>query len=373
MSIPTTNHNNNTIITFLTITTSSIVLVSTCYYYYTNKYSTKKSNNKKILGVDIGGTNVKLGLCDLQSGKLDAVWNVGLVEPKSPESVAIQVRELLRGRDLHDVVGIGICCPGRVENNCATTLANFPVSWKEARLTDIFLQVLGLNSKKHCTMLALVNDAKAALLGEVWSGAGEGSKHVVLLTLGTGVGAGVMSNGVVLHGSTGMFGEIGHSIFAIDSPTPRYSSATGIYGITEEYCSARAIMTTWNSLLANTTTITTNTMNIPTSVNQIFELAHTQQDPFAMKVLDLYADHVGSLVINSARCYDPEIIVIAGGVVEAGDWFVEKIQQAAEKKQWTLAPPTFKIKKAVYGQWAGVVGAARAAVMSATTTTTNQQ
>ena len=190
--------------------------------------------NAYSIGVDLGGTNLRVAAID-SSGKIldrvseSAVYNGG------PEKVIIEIARIidkLRNRiGSNGLQGVGIGVPGYVDIDAGFILAatNLP-GFERYPIRDHIQAHLG-------TPIHLENDANAAALGEMWIGAGQGVKDLILLTLGTGIGGGIVSNGKVLHGSTGMAGELGHmTVFPDGNPC-----ACGNCGCLEKHASATAI------------------------------------------------------------------------------------------------------------------------------------
>lgn len=306
---------------------------------------------KLSLGVDVGGTCMKLALVSSEHGFLVDSVAVNLPESKSPADLLDQLvahtTSLLLKRNhvgFGDLEVVGVCCPGRVAgNNLVSSIANLP-ALENLPLGDLLRERIG-------RPVLVCNDAKAALMGEVWSGSGMRSDNVCMITLGTGVGAAVWADGRMVRGHTGMFGEAGHHIVMVDGGLE--SASTGVRGIAEEYCSARAVQSLYYAA---------------TSVNleakQILDLAALGKDEQALKSASVVADRIAALVVNCCRMYDPEVVVLGGGLANS-KLLVRLVEAALPGRTWTLAPPSFKLKPASHGTWAGAVGSVRLALREA--------
>jgi len=308
----------------------------------------RRRQRRLAIGVDFGGTALKVAVVQTRDGKFLSRQVVPVAPSRGPGDVVEQIVDAAKGvlADIggswEEVEALGVSCPGRVEKDVVSTVANLE-GWRDVPLGRL------LRERLHVDRVGVSNDAKAALEGEMWSGAAAGSEDVVMITLGTGVGGAVSSNGTVLQGSTGMLGEVGHHIICVDG---RLSESTGVRGIAEEYCSARALRRTW----AEFSSLPIESAPDP---REILERAERDPDSLAARVVSFTCNYIGVLVINVCRAYDPQYVVLGGGLSES-DWFVEQCRLAALRHQWTLAPPTFELVKAVHGNWAGVVGAVAA-------------
>lgn len=325
----------------------SVILASLLAFAVSYRKQCTAVTNKRqrvVLGVDFGGTAMKLALIDPHNGTILERKVVPIAPSRTPSDIVQQIFNaadsvLQQAQEKwSNVEGLGVCCPGRVENGVVTTVANLK-DWSDIPLEQLLRMKTGL------TRVHISNDANAALAGEMWSGAAAHFTSVVMITLGTGVGGAVACDGMILRGSTGMFGEIGHHIINVNG---RLSKATGVRGIAEEYCSARALKRTWIELSG---------LSPAPEPEQI--LKEAQDDPVSLsgRVAQFTFEHIGVLIINACRAYDPQCVILGGGLC-ANDWFLEECRRAADKQHWTLAPPTYSVVRAVHGNWAGVVGAA---------------
>jgi glucokinase len=257
---------------------------------------------------------------------------------------------LTKGKvDLGKVKGIGVGFPGPldVERGIVFNPPNLP-GWQEVYLKDIL-------EKEMKKPVVLENDANAAALGEYWKGAGRGTKSLVCLTLGTGVGGGVVLEGKVWHGSKGIAGEIGHMTLVKNGRR----CGCGNRGCLEAYGASRGIITTMQELLkkerlAPEKTITLETMG---------RWARTEKSPLgelARRAIREAAQSLGIAIANVANLLNPEIFVLSGGITNLGDYLFDPLREEVKKRALPKAVEGLKIVKAELGDNAGVIGAARA-------------
>ncbi|KAH9259239.1 hypothetical protein BASA81_002282 [Batrachochytrium salamandrivorans] len=311
---------------------------------------------KLSLGVDVGGTCMKLALVSSEHGFLVDSVAVNLPESKCPadllDRLVANTTSLLLKRNhvgFSDLEVVGVCCPGRVTGgNLVSSIANLP-NFENLLLGDLLGERIG-------RPVFVCNDAKSALMGEVWSGSGMRSDNVCMITLGTGVGAAVWADGRLVRGHTGMFGEAGHHIVMLNGGLE--SASTGVRGIAEEYCSAKAIQSLYYSAPC-TPPATATTVKL--EAKEILDLAALGKDEQALKSVSVVADRIAALVINCCRMYDPEVVVLGGGLANS-KLLVRLVEAAIPGRMWTLAPPSFKLKPASHGNWAGAVGSVNLAL-----------
>lgn len=304
---------------------------------------------KHSFGVDIGGTAMKLALVSSQHGFVVDSVVVNIDASKQPQDLIRQLLDnmtaLLLKRNkihFHDLQVMGVSCPGKITNrNIVSNVANL-VNWDNVHLATLLEKEIGVP-------VYVFNDAKSALMAEVWSGNGMKSNNVCMLTLGTGVGGAVFADGRILQGHTGMFGEVGHHIISINPSSARESN-TGVRGIAEEYCSVRALELTYQGdderLLAG----------------DILKQA-AEGNALAIEAVKSVADCVAVLIINCCRMYDPEVVILGGGMSNS-KLFVKEIEAAIPNRHWNLAPPSFIVKTASHANWAGAIGSVKLALMA---------
>jgi len=256
------------------------------------RYSPKARMSERaiFIGIDIGASAIKLGLFSLNEERR-LVCIAQEVDPCAPGSMtSTQLVQRMReiASDLvstvplacwRDVKGVGMAIPGRVEDGCVLNPANFPRFGPKVDLARETCECFEVATVRVC------NDANAALLGEMHFRVA--ADDCVLITLGSGVGAAVLSNGRLMTGSTGMFGEIGHTIVHFDA-NARVNKFTGVRGIVEEYASARAVQTTWTEMY-------------PALPYPGLAAVFAKQSAETCAVADFTIEHIAALVVNAAR------------------------------------------------------------------------
>lgn len=233
-------------------------------------------------------------------------------------------------------MGIGIGVPGPVDDVHVKRAVN--LGWSNFPLKSIIEQAL------HVPVV-LLNDANAAALGEFWKGTDVPLKDIVFITIGTGVGGGIIVNGQIINGHHSSGGEIGH--IPVVSPEKRVCGC-GNVNCLECYGSANGMVKTFNQL-ANRT--------IVSNAKEIFELLETG-DQFAQETLKITINYLAKAISGIVNTLDPEEIVIGGGVSEADQLFIVPLREALEKSVFPQIRESIQIRKASLGNDAGIYGAA---------------
>lgn len=311
----------------------------------------------KYVGVDIGGTNLKAGLVD-ESGELLATQKMKVASIADDEglawTVASLVQELARTVNIpvSDVASVGVGVPGTVEirsgsinYTCNLPLCNVP-------LRKLFHRYLSIP-------LYIENDANCAALAEYLVGAGRDSKRFVTVTLGTGVGAGIVHNGKIYHGANGMAGEVGHMVIQRDGlPCP-----CGRRGCWEQYASATALKRfTAEALAAHPDSILAQVVaeNEGRVSGQSAFIAARRGDPVGQQVCDEYVDYLACGVVNVVNIFQPDTLAIGGGVSnEAEEQLLLPVRQRVARESIPCGRDRrTRIVKAELGNRAGLIGAA---------------
>lgn len=271
-------------------------------------------------GVDVGGTTIKVGFFET-SGKLIDKWEIKTNTENHGENIlpdiaqAVDNRLAQEGISKSDVQGVGIGVPGPVRNdgvvnNCVN------LGWGVINVKEELGKLTGLE-------VAVGNDANVAALGEMWQGGGKGSRDVVMVTLGTGVGGGIICDGKMVAGFNGAGGEIGHITVNEDEIEP---CNCGQYGCLEQYASATGIVRMAKRKLAKSEQETTLRAFGELTAKDIFDEAKAG-DAMAKELVDELGTILGSALSNIACVVNPEIIVIGGGVSKAGQILIDTIQK----------------------------------------------
>lgn len=310
-----------------------------------------KHYDKIAVGVDVGGTAVKIGLLT-QSGELIAKDEIKTRQDNNCGFVlsdtSLQIEKMLadKGIEKECVIGIGLGIPGPVVGGKVMHSVN--LHWSSmVDASDIMEDLIGIKT-------VVLNDANAAGLGEAWMGSGKDKESMVLVTIGTGIGGAVVTNGEVLVGFNGAGGEIGH--ITVERESDRLCNC-GRKGCLENYASATGIVKTAQELVEkNGESLLLNSENI--NAKNIFEAAK-KGDKIALEAIDIFGKYLGEALANIAVTVDPEIIVLAGGVVKAGSIVSDAVEKYYKESAFKTVKNT-KIVLAKLENDAGMYGAAKA-------------
>lgn len=304
-----------------------------------------------VFGIDLGGTTVKLGLFTVD-GTLTDKWEIPTRAANRGEhilpDIAASLREKLaeRGISSQQVRGAGLGVPGAVaEERYVDPCVNLN-GWGG----DVAGRLAGLCGWP----VRVVNDANAAALGEMWLGGGKGRSNVVFVTLGTGVGGGIIVDGKLLSGAHGAGGEIGH--IKVD-PAETIPCGCGKKGCLEQYTSATGIVRRARELLAEREEPSPLRRCEPLTAKDVFDHAKAG-DRLAMDVVEFFAHRLGrGLACVSCVC-DPQVFVIGGGVSAAGQIILDLVSEAFREYAFPASEGT-EFALAELGNDAGICGAAR--------------
>lgn len=300
-------------------------------------------------GVDIGGTTVKMGLFDREGCVLDK-WEIPTVKENNGAGIlpdiAASIKAVMAEKNIEkdDVVGVGVGAPGPVdEDGVIYKAAN--LGWDVFNIATVLSGYLDLPVKAG-------NDANVAAYGEMWQGGGKGYSNLVAVTLGTGVGGGIIINGHILTGATGAGGEIGH-IHIVDGETA--VCGCGNTGCLEQYASATGVVRLAQRRLAKDDAPSV-LRGVDLSAKAVFD-AVKEGDAVAIEIAEQFGDYLGKGLAAVAAVVNPQIFVIGGGVSKAGDMLFDYIKPAYEKYVFRGCRDA-KLALATLGNDAGIFGAA---------------
>ncbi|MGV3323346.1 ROK family glucokinase [Streptococcus hyovaginalis] len=312
---------------------------------------------KKLLGIDLGGTTVKFGILT-ETGEVQQKWAIetNILEDGKyivPDIVAsIKHRLELYGLTSEDFIGIGMGSPGAVDREAKTVTGAFNLNWAETQ------EVGSVIEAETGISFAIDNDANVAALGERWVGAGANNPDVVFVTLGTGVGGGVIADGNLIHGVAGAGGEIGHMIV---EPENGFACTCGNHGCLETVASATGVVRVARLLAESYQGDSQVKAAIDSGDNvtskDIFEAAQSG-DIFANSVVDKVCHYLGLAVANISNLLNPDSVVIGGGVSAAGEFLRSRVEDNFKKYTFPQVRQSTKIKLAELGNDAGIIGAA---------------
>lgn len=301
-------------------------------------------------GVDLGGTTVKLAAFT-QSGELLCKWEIPTVTANRGAQILPDIAaSVLAYCEEHtiageDILGLGIGVPGPVDGN-GIVAACENLGWGRVDVCGELNKLTGFSVKAG-------NDATVAAVGECWKGGGQGSQTMVMVTLGTGVGGGIVLDGKPLHGITGAAGEIGHMTLNRHETRP---CACGKYGCVEQYCSATGIARMAVDFLAENKEESVLRKCSKITAKDVFDGANNG-DVAAKAVLEQVYDYMGEFIGNICTMLNPEQIVIGGGVSKAGQPLIDGIKRHFGKYVYCVNGDAVEFKLAKLGNDAGVYGA----------------
>lgn len=312
--------------------------------------------DKKLLGIDLGGTTVKFAILT-QNGEIQQKWSIDTnILDEGTHIVPDIVESINHHLALYEMkpeqfIGIGMGTPGSVDITEGTVIGAYNLNWKTLQ------PVKDLIEKGTGIPFFIDNDANVAALGERWKGAGENDPDVVFVTLGTGVGGGIVMNGQLLHGVAGCAGEIGH--ITVDPEgfectcgkrgcLETVASATGVVRVARQLAEEYAGGSELKARLDNGEDITSK---------DVFELA-AQNDDLALRVVDKVTFYLGLACGNIGNTLNPSAIIIGGGVSAAGEFLRSRVEAYFEQFTFPQVRNSTKIKLAELGNEAGVIGAA---------------
>lgn len=305
---------------------------------------------KYCYGVDIGGTTVKMGLLETTGEILDK-WEIVTKTENEGQAIlsdiaaSILAKTKERGINKDDIVGIGVGVPAPVtEDGVVNGSANLGWTYKEVKRE--LEELTGITS-------VIGNDANVAALGEMWKGGGSGEKNMVMITLGTGVGGGVIINGKVITGEHGAGGEVGHICVNYNEPD---TCGCGNHGCLEQYASATGIVRLAKKKLAAESRETV-LHNESVSAKDVFD-AVKAGDQVAIEIAEEFGQYLASGLVNLAVIADPAVFVIGGGVSKAGEVLLPFIQKPYKEKAF-FSNKEIRFTLATLGNDAGICGAAK--------------
>lgn len=307
---------------------------------------------KKCIGIDVGGTTVKIGIFQIDGNLLEK-WEVPTRKEEGGKyilsDVAASIQEKLQamGIAIEDVVGAGIGVPGPVmPDGYVEVCVN--LGWKDRNPQEELSQILGIPVLSG-------NDANVAALGEMWQGGGKGYKDIIMVTLGTGVGGGVILNERIVAGRHGLGGEIGH--IHVRDEEQEYCNCGG-RGCLEQVASATGIAREARRMMAaQDKESSMRRFGEGITAKDVLDCAKAG-DALANEVMETVSRYLGLVLAQLALTVDPEAFVIGGGVSKAGPFLLEGIQKYYDQYAAISANKGI-VTLAKLGNDAGIYGAAR--------------
>jgi len=303
-------------------------------------------------GIDLGGTTVKIGFFET-TGTLLKSWEIPTRKEGGGQYILSDIAEAIdkeleeRSLSKEDIEGIGIDVPGpvledRIVNRCAN------LGWGVLDVAEEMTKLTGIEK------IGVANDANAATLGEMWQGGGKGHKEVVMITLGTGVGGGIIHQGKIISGIFGAAGEFGHICV---NKEETMACGCGKHGHLEQYASATGIARLAREKLGESDTPSLLRETSYLSAREVFDCAK-KGDALSLEIVDYVCEQLGSACATIACVFDPEIFIFGGGVSKAGDILIENISKYYKKYAFHATENT-EFALASLGNDAGMYGAVK--------------
>lgn len=310
--------------------------------------------NRWYVGVDLGGTTIKMAFVNVY-GEIIHKWEIPTntnengkyITTDIAKSIDRKLSELAEPKDKLHAIGIG--APGPVNSANGSIYEAVNLGWTDYPLKDRLEVETGLP-------VIVDNDANLAAVGEMWKGAGDGSKELICVTLGTGVGGGIISNGEVVVGVNGAGGEIGHITV---EPINGSQCNCGKKGCLETIASATGIVRLAKEAIAKNgeSELAIKAEQEGLSAKLVFDLAK-EGEPVASSVINYISAQLGLTLANLANALNPEKIILGGGVSKAGEHLVQSITSHFLPYLFPRAQKGVKLELATLGNDAGVIGAA---------------
>jgi glucokinase len=310
------------------------------------------------VGCDLGGTNIKAGLVNVDEGKVLISDSIPTLSRKGPDSVLKRMADLIAGLiqkssfRSDDIGGLGISAPGMIDLDKNTTLflPNLYGEWRGIPVGDIMFAHLGLD-------ISMLNDVRAITFGEWKFGAGQGVESMACFAVGTGVGGGLVVNNQLVLGIDGTAGELGHQTVDPDGPI----CGCGNHGCIEVYASGpaiaaeacRGIRQGWKTKIVELIDHDLNKIT-PEVVAKAAEMG----DEFALEVWNRAGTYLGIGVANILISVGVKRVVIGGGVGKAGDLLLDPIKRVVKERVFLMPVEKVEIVNAELGKKAGIVGMA---------------
>lgn len=308
----------------------------------------------KYIGIDVGGTFIKAGIVDgngniVIDGKIASECDKGGMQ--LAENAATLVHDLLdkSGLTKADIVGVGMGFPGFIDSKNGIVVYSNNVRLSDFPIVKIMQEKLGLNVK-------VANDANVAALGEVKFGAGKGYKDMVMVTLGTGVGAGIIIDGKLYEGNRSAGAEVGHMLLMHGGE----QCTCGRKGCFEAYSSATALIRDTKRAMNEHKDSAMWEIGSIANVTGVTPFDYASKDVYAKQVVDNYIEMLGSALTDLANIFRPEAIIIGGGVCAQGDNLIVPLRKKMNQELFgaEFGSPKVELRVAELGNKAGLLGAA---------------
>jgi glucokinase len=328
---------------------------------------TSKQHEQFIIGVDLGGTKISAGAVTVDGSRTCGVRSIATQSEQGADAVVDRIVGLIEGVVLDtinetgasrkDFIGIGVGAPGPLDREKGIVVVAPNLGWRDFPLAERIMTRLKLP-------VTLDNDANCATVGEWWLGAARGGRNVVGITIGTGIGGGLIIEGQLYHGSSDVAGEIGHTTIDVNGRVCK----CGNYGCLEAYASGPAIATRAREVLVREDTASMLPSMVEGNLERITAEtvydAAKKGDGLANEIVRDTARYLGAGIANLLNVINPDIVVVAGGVTRAGEALFGPLRTEARRRAFKPAVEATKIVPAELPGTAGVVGAVATFKMS---------
>ncbi len=304
-----------------------------------------------VIGIDLGGTNLKAGIVDTD-GKILHRLSIKTNSHANSQAISDQIfsliDEIIQSSPVKesDVIGVGLGSPGLVDKKGETILfsPNLP-RWRNIPIKRIVAE----RFSKPCV---LENDANAAAWGEKWVGVGKGASSLVMLTLGTGIGGGIIIDNKLWRGANNVAAEIGHMVIQVDGP----QCNCGNRGCVEVYASATGMVRRFREALKSGALSSVKISDEITA--KMINDAALQGDRTSLAIMEETGRYLGIALINIMHVLNPEMIVLAGGMIDSGELLMNPIRQVVRQGAFEASYKDTNIVFSKLGNDAGIIGAA---------------
>lgn len=312
-------------------------------------------DKKCVIGIDLGGTKISGAISDLNGNILSQYITPTLAE-EGEEAVLNRIIEVIEkvisdsDKSSDEIKAIGIGSPGPLDAKKGIIITTPNLPFKNFALVEPIQKKFGIHTY-------LDNDANVAAIGEYLFGAGKGTKNMVFVTVSTGIGGGAIINGYIYRGNTSNALEIGHTTLVEDGPRCN----CGNYGCAEALASGTAIGKMANEAIESGAKTSLTNYDKVTSYEVFVEAK--KGDKVAVDIIDKCLNYLGICIANIVNTFDPEMVIIGGGVSKAGDIVFDKVKEVVNKRAFKAISESCKIVPAGLGTDAGVIGAVALALL----------
>lgn len=311
------------------------------------------------IGCDLGGTNIKAGLVDIDSGTVLISDNALTKAAEGHEAVirrmAGLIEEIIASSEFskEEVLGVGVSAPGRLDldNGVVEFLTNLPGHWIDVPLAEELGKLIELP-------VSILNDVRAITLGEFAFGAGKEYDNMACFAIGTGIGGGLVIDGKLVLGISGTAGELGHQVVEVNG----LPCGCGSYGCVEQYASGpaiasmgvKAVQQGCTTMIGKLVDYDLNKIN-----TRVIAEAAEAGDRIAKDIWDTAGKYLGVAVSNTIHSVSPECVVITGGVARAADLLLDPLRRELEERVFLIPHEKIEIRMGMLGDDAGILGMAR--------------